>query len=164
MFPRCSPAEHMWNHVYIHILQFPHQLNLSTHSGIRRSEHIRWGYCTSNGMCVYHRQQSGNVMVHKQGCRKNVTRVVGHHSSAMCSPSGLVVKPTSGAEETIRSPLSPLIVVPLFWERHVFEAHFVSLENIFEMYNVWPGLSFTMSKGQGLRRIPRFNLHADTVS
>lgn len=30
------------------------------------------------------------------GCRKNVTRVLGHHGNSMCSPSGLVVKPSSG--------------------------------------------------------------------
>lgn len=37
--------------------------------------------------------QPGSVMV---GCRKNVTRVLGHHGNSMCSPSGLVVKPSSG--------------------------------------------------------------------
>lgn len=39
--------------------------------------------------------QPGSVMV---GCRKNVTMVLGHHGNSMCSPSGLVVKPSLGGK------------------------------------------------------------------
>lgn len=72
------------------------------------------------------RQQSGKVMVDKEGaqsCRKNVTIVLGHHSNGMCFPSGLVVKLHMGvaAKETIRPPLNPLIFIPLL-QRHVFSA------------------------------------------
>lgn len=55
----------------------------------------------------------GSVMV---GCRKNVTRVLGHHGNSMCSPSGLVVKPSLGRAkgETVRSPPSHLLFISLF--------------------------------------------------
>lgn len=67
---------------------------------------------------------SGNVMVgdeRSQGCRKNVARVLGHGSDAMCSPSGLVVKPAL-FEGLHRKQLDLLQVVaylflPIFWEK-----------------------------------------------
>lgn len=48
-------------------------------------------------------------------CRENVTRVLGHHGNSMCSPSGLVGKPSSGRaeKETARSPPSHLLFISL---------------------------------------------------
>lgn len=58
------------------------------------------------------------------GCRKNVTRVLGRHGNSMCSPSGLVVKPSSGRaeEETVRSLPSHLLFISLFRESRAFFA------------------------------------------
>lgn len=61
----------------------------------------------------------GSVMV---GCRKNVTRVLGHHGNSMCSPSGLVVKPSLGRAEEETDRLQIICYLFLFSEKVVLSA------------------------------------------